>query len=485
MSIDSLLGGVTSLSNQVQTGIGTVLKTGSDLGIGGLRDKYTPWFSQLQGASFRGVGFQVIAGDASFGRRVVTHEYPFRDKVWVEDLGRAARRFEIQGFLVGEDCIAQRDAMIAVCERKDSGDSKLVHPSMGEMNVALLGRLKVNERWDKGRMFEISFSFIESGKQQFPNDQQSGIATVTVVGKRADQAAAATFASKIKSALKTGAAAVQTAVNVTKAWTATAQRLSNDATNLVNMVSSIGGAVGRFANGRNVGGLTSQTSLAASSAVSVASLVAQGSSARTLVDSLIATANANAANLSAGTTADFAASVQSLVQAVSASVTNPADAARLLTGLAQAASTAPASGASLSLAQQSALGATSDLLRRAAVVQIARASQAYQPASVEDAAALRAAVCASLDAEITVAGDEGADDVYNTLRELRTAVSADLTARGAGLPTTATVSSALPLPSLVLAQRLYRDSSRADELVIESNCIHPAFMPTSFKALSQ
>jgi prophage DNA circulation protein len=157
---------------------------------------------------------------------------------------------------------------------------------------------------------------------------------------------------------------------------------------------------------------------------------------------------------------------------------------RLLASLSQTSFAEPVAGATLNAAQQSAVATTSILLRRAAVVQMARACQAYQPASVDDAKALRASVCGSLDAEITVAGDEGADDVYNALRALRTAVSADLTARGAGLPTTMTVSSPLPMPSLVLAQRLYRDSSRADELVTQSDCIHPAFMPTSFKALS-
>ena len=84
-----------------------------------------------------------------------------------------------------------------------------------------------------------------------------------------------------------------------------------------------------------------------------------------------------------------------------------------------------------------------------------------------------------------MAGDQGADDVYNALRSLRTAVAADLEARGAGLPSTMTVASAVPPPALVLAQRLYRDSSRSDELVRQANCIHPAFMPTSFKALSK
>jgi prophage DNA circulation protein len=481
MNIDNIQSDIMSLTNQMQSGIGTVTKAGADLGLTALRSDRAPWMSRLQVASFRGVPFEVQIGDSSFGRRNVVHEYPYRDTVWVEDLGRSARRLDIQGFLVGDDCIAQRDAMIAACERKDDGDSKLVHPTYGEMNVTLLGRLKVTERWDRGRMFEIYFSFIESGKRLFPSAGQPTGSAVTDAASAADSASASSFSRTIAGALKVGASAVQRAVNVTKAWTSTAQRITNDATNLVNLVSTIGGQVGRFANGRNVGGLNSNTSLAANSSVSVSGLVARGSAARAAVSSLVTSATAGAGNLSSSTTSSFATIAQSLVQAVAASASEPADAVRLMTNLSESSTTVADSGA----AQQSALVATDDLLRRAAVVQMARVSLAYQPASVDDAAALRTTLCAKLDEEITVAGDQGADDVYNALRALRTVVAADLAARGAGLPTTMTVGSSLPLPALALAQRLYRNSSRADELVTQSNCVHPAFMPTSFKALSK
>lgn len=481
MSIDNLLGDITSLTNQVQSGIGTVTKAGSDLGLSGLHSTGAPWSRRLQAASFRGVPFQVQMGDSSFGRRNVVHEYPYRDTVWVEDLGRSARRLDIQGFLIGDDCIAQRDAMIEACERKDNGDSKLVHPTYGEMTVTLLGRLKIVERWDKGRVFEIQFSFIESGKRQFPSTAQSTGSTGISSAAAADVASANSFSSRIAGALKMGASAVQQVVNTTKTWTATARRITNDATNLVNLVSTIGGEVGRFANGRNVGGLNSNTSLAANSAVTVTSLVAQGSASRASVNSLASAAAVGASRLSPVTTSDFASTAQSLAQAVAASAREPADAVRLLTVLSAPSTASAAEGA----AQQLAFEATDDLFRRAAVVQLARVSLAYQPASVDDAVALRTAVCARLDEEVTAAGDQGDDDVYDALRALRTAVASDLTVRGAGLPSTMKVTSAIPLPALVLAQRLYRDGARADELVMQTNCIHPAFMPTSFKALSK
>ena len=92
--------------------------------------------SKLLPASFRGVSFGVISASSKFGRRNAVHEYPFRDTPWVEDLGRQARRFSVTGFIVGDDVIERRDAMIAACESSDTGSSTLVHPTLGKRSVA-------------------------------------------------------------------------------------------------------------------------------------------------------------------------------------------------------------------------------------------------------------------------------------------------------------------------------------------------------------
>lgn len=38
-----------------------------------------------------------------------------------------------------------------------------------------------------------------------------------------------------------------------------------------------------------------------------------------------------------------------------------------------------------------------------------------------------------------------------------------------------------PLPSLVLANRIYQDAARSDELMQETRVRHPAFMPVRFR----
>ena len=123
-------------------------------------------------------------------------------------------------------------------------------------------------------------------------------------------------------------------------------------------------------------------------------------------------------------------------------------------------------------------------LRRRLLIEMARQSALYTPTSHDDAAARLEQVAGALDAEILIAADAGEDDAVSALTTLRTAVVEDLTARGASLTPIRSFTVGSPLPADVLAQRLYRDPSRADELVAETGAVHPLFLPTTFSALA-
>ncbi|HBO81681.1 MAG TPA: DNA circulation family protein, partial [Cupriavidus sp.] len=126
-----------------------------------------------------------------------------------------------------------------------------------------------------------------------------------------------------------------------------------------------------------------------------------------------------------------------------------------------------------------------DLFRRATVAQIATSATSYQPTSADDASATRDSITALLDNEITIAANQGEDGVYMALRALRQSVVADLDARGSGLASVAAFSFGNTMPALTLANRLYRDATRSDELVAQANPVHPAFMQTTFRALAE
>lgn len=460
-------------SNAALTGINTVVRTGLDaVDFQGNKTSPMSWRDQLQQAKYRDIPFGVFGGDAHFGRRNAVHEYPFRDASWPEDLGRSSRKFNLTGFLVGDDCIAQREKLIKACET--AGDGELVHPTFGRLKVSLLGPVSITERWDHGRVFELSFSFIEAGQRIFPTSNISTNSNVGTLASAADAAASVDFATRAGIALKQGAAVVNQAVTTAAIYYRKAQRLANDATNIVNLAKSLPGSFGRFSLGGNASSSSSTISTAvASTAVNLQNL------------SVASTAlNSSATNLTASNAGSYGGVAQSVAAALLASSANPADSLRLLPSLADFTPATLSDTSQIGISMNAMQMASADLFRRAAVVALARASAAYQPTAQDDAIAVRTLVCGLLDNEITTAADEGDDGSYQALRDVRITVVNDLNARSATLPTLITISSPASLPALVLAMRQYRDATRADELIGRAAPIHPAFMPTSFKALS-
>jgi prophage DNA circulation protein len=88
-----------------------------------------------------------------------------------------------------------------------------------------------------------------------------------------------------------------------------------------------------------------------------------------------------------------------------------------------------------------------------------------------------------LSAEET-AGDTMDSMVYRGLIELHAALIDFLSQTARPLPLMLGYSFADVLPSLVISQRLYGDASRYDEIRSENKIVHPAFCPTSGRALS-
>ncbi|MFH7422767.1 hypothetical protein RA276_29720, partial [Pseudomonas syringae pv. tagetis] len=85
----------------------------------------------------------------------------------------------------------------------------------------------------------------------------------------------------------------------------------------------------------------------------------------------------------------------------------------------------------------------------------------YQPTSANDAAAMVQRLVSLIDAEATIAADAGDRETYSALAAALGAVVRDLRARGANLAQVRTFRSPRATPALVLAQRWYRDPSRA------------------------
>lgn len=460
------------------------------------------FLDELQPASFRGVPFGVLGGESRFGRRVATHEYPNRDKPYMEDLGRSTRRIGLVGFLVensivygGGSVVGQREAMVAAAEQ--AGPGILVHPTLGELRVVVPdGGLGVSERWDTGRYFELSFSFIEAGDRLFPAVSASNQSLVDSLIEKLGLASAADFVSSItrtinlglgvvRGVISLGNAIVARVVSTVAGFQVLVGQASRDATNLANLASLLTGNFSRYENANVSSAFAKGRQSSRTAPTTIATLTAQGAEGRANVTAASSALAVAAAALDASSVQSMPSAATDLTTALASVAKNPADAVRIFSGLGaytpDPVTTTGQTGSAAAIAQ----AATAALLRRAALGELSRAAVSYIPSSYDDAISVRNTVADALDAEILIAGDGGDDASFLALRDLRQTIVDALTATGSDLAALQNFQFGASQSSLALAQRLYQDASRSDELISEANPIHPAFMPPRFRALAR
>ncbi len=125
------------------------------------------WRDQLQPGSYNNVALSFESDEATFGRRTQVHEYPAQDTPFVEDLGRGKRGFRLECFLLGDDFMRRRDALIAELEKP--GPGTLVHPYYGSLRVSLAEPGRVGHSSREGGMCTVTLAFVEAGEREFPS----------------------------------------------------------------------------------------------------------------------------------------------------------------------------------------------------------------------------------------------------------------------------------------------------------------------------
>lgn len=148
------------------------------------------WLDNFRQAKFRNAEFFVPSAENSGGRRGAVHEFPKRDEPYVEDMGKKAKSFEIDAYVLGEDYFTARDALVEALDAPGAG--KLVHPYLGTLDV-FCTNYSFRETVTETRMARFTLSFVQSGSLKFPS---------TIIDTKADVALKkVTALDKIKSAL--------------------------------------------------------------------------------------------------------------------------------------------------------------------------------------------------------------------------------------------------------------------------------------------
>lgn len=442
--------------------------------------------SAISAASYGGLPFAVRSDRTSFGRKYSIHEYPFREEGWLEDTGKKLARLTINGFLVENSLIYgggavkdQRARFVIMCCAPNAKPQTLVHPTFGAMPNMLCVNIEFEEDLNSTQI-GVTFTFMKAGTRAYPTTTVTTAAASVNNASLTGIAALINFVKTTAAAIQAGAAVVQQAVSTAVGWYQTAVTVVNDVKNIVGAVSTLFGNFGRLFGGANNG--YAGANVQASPSTTADDLLSQAAANRSLVVAAGLVLQAAAANPSDST--DLGIAVQGLISSVAATAVDPADAVSMLSTMAQYQPTPVTTpgqiGASM-LVMQTAMSA---LFRRFALSQLAVTLTTYQPSSQNDAETVLSNATALFDSEITIAGDAGDDESYLALRALRQSMIADLTTRAADLSTISTFTFQAALPSLVLAQRIYRDPAKEPALVQQASPRHPAFMPTSFQALA-
>jgi prophage DNA circulation protein len=408
----------------------------------------TGWRSRLRPGSFRGAPFWLDMAPGTGGRRIVKHQFPQRDDVVLEDLGQEANEFQVRAFVVGDNYMDDRDALISACQDHAS-PGMLVHPTLGTMS-ARVGKLQWLEhpRAAGGYCsFDITF-------------HKEGIQPVTATDSL----------SRLLSGLATMA---QTAITAYQ----TASLIAQDPALLLG-----------FGVGLLTGAGNALLALPSASIPGIAGYVSAMSASV-----LDAATTAGAVQTAVSAVADAVIAAQAPPLAADDPVTGtvmlsaaPADLTGGLIGLTTWGDTLPApAGAGAVLAQtQAQQAAIVALVEGAAVQAVLTIYGQTDFVSVQAAAAARTQVVAMIDRQTGAANAAGNDDLYRAWLALGALAVTDMIQRAQNLPNLVAWTTRVSLPALVLAQQWYQDPARDDEIVALNDVPHPLFAPVAGMRLS-
>jgi prophage DNA circulation protein len=134
------------------------------------------WRNKLLNASFKNISFKVSSAETSVGRRTVVHEYANRSNPYVQDLGRKATEYTIEGYIVQNttndfNYFTDRNRLMTAFQ--SFGPGVLVHPFLGVKRVSIKGQAKIKENFQEGGIVRFTATFVEAGAR-LPNFIQEG-----------------------------------------------------------------------------------------------------------------------------------------------------------------------------------------------------------------------------------------------------------------------------------------------------------------------
>lgn len=387
------------------------------------------WRPKQGPASFRGVQFFVESGEHGGGRQIVKHDFPNSEAgTTTEDLGKKGESFSVEGYVLGTEYEAARDALIDALNTPGPGE--LVHPYFGTRNVAA-ETFRVRQTRARGGMASFTIEFRETTT---PANPAVTVAAVPVALSRASalELVAGTSLVSVHSALPAG--------NLFALLPSPELGVFNDALGaLQSAIDSLPVAPELRAQfGRLMSNLSGG---------------AFASAAEQLVDKLGGLFGV-------------------LYDAVQTSP-SPIDPVALFLRIFDLEPTNRPVGTSPARVQeQRDFDALATFTARLALTYASRALVERSFATFDEAVASRDSVCAALDEHV----DEVVDDAFSTVSDLRASLVEAVPGADSDLPQLQRFTPPATLPSLVIAHQLYGDLDHESDLVLRNRLRHPGFV---------
>lgn len=434
---------------------------------------------RLLEASFRGVPFFVQKAELSAGRRTQVHEYPLRDKPFVEDLGRASRTIVITAFLVGDDYIAQSKRLIGAVETEGSG--QLVHPWLGEMKVTPTAVSKLSFD-DRMRVASVTLTFTESGDLLFPSTkadktaashEASDAVSVSAIDKFAEAIHLEDVSDYVEAAMSGDLLDVLGVVSSSDlaAVFDMSDRIADLVSDGMTLLSQDPSVFARqFLNACGLSRLS--TSIAAWSGVvgQIKNLTGNeklSSSTKTLNEIV---AGSSVVSSTRETVVRNRAALETLVRQVL---------------IAQAVGVSTIVGTSVDriAPEEIVPSGTSSSSATGTVVITSDAGEdeGFSTTSYEEIVAARDVILEMLDAEIELTSS---DDEFRVLMDARVAVFEEMTERADREQHLLDVELPEVRPAVVVAYDYYDDATRDEEIVARNHVEHGGFCPVNLKVVS-
>jgi prophage DNA circulation protein len=391
-----------------------------------------PWRERLQPASFRGIPFKVESSDISTGRRVETHEFPYRDTPYTEDLGRKARTFNMRAYLVGDNFDQETDQLIDAMETYGVGT--LIHPRYGSLQV-VPSDCRSNYDDQIGRVEYLDLTFIEHGKIKTP---VSKVQLSAVILTKSDT--------------------LQTTVSKTFRQNFTLSKMPEFLAQDATLVSSAA-----FQHGVN-----------AVNAQPTDSILKSGWQKNILQFQTDLSAKIRNPQTLGDTGLQLMASAQALFPVA----LNAYRMYRQLFDFGQGFPFIPLT-TSTRRAQAKNRDLVINLVKHSALLGMARTSVDIDFDSYDDAVLIRNEIANAFDSEILKLGKTDNDTLFKQLEDLRSSVVIDITQRAGSLERIKKVQLQSAIPALLFSHQQYQTSERAEDLITRNKIRHPGFVPAS------